>query len=356
VERFVTYFDLSHDADGRFRRIIELFPEELRRSSPSNAIALLERLGRQHLPESDPLVSALQTLTDPGAGGAVVLVTGDQFLQGLGPSPLSQPTRRDFHLMDLDIVRVALLGAAGKASYAYSDQADGLLCDDVAPLQDQRDAVGVSYGRSVGWHTEDAPFARDQLNTAFDTFSIAYLRNPAKDPTWLSRLRMDLLSDPSADVLKKPLFTFLTSQAHQGDKNGIDAPMSILYDQNGSLRMRFTFARVDEQQDGYEQLGLWPALSEFNRMLAGSELAVESAPGNILFLDNTRVAHRRAELESPPRFDGTDRWQKRLGAADAARFAAFAGLSERSDPRVLDSAQVTRVLRTACSPSVPTCP
>lgn len=346
---FIRYFSLSGELSARLHGIIDAVPERLRRASPSEGIALIERLGRAQLPPSEPLVAALRTITRPEAEGAVVLVTGEEFLRGLGPTPVSRPTRRDFDLKDLDVVRAALLGAAGKVAYAYSDQADGLLCDDVTPLPDQRDTAGVSYGRSVGWHTEDAPFARDQLNTAFDTFSMAYLRNPHGDPTLLSKLDPSLLSRESRARLAAPSFRMLTSLAHQGDKNGIDAPTSILYEREGALRMRFTFARLDEQRDHYAELGLAATVDEFERMLARNEAAVESVPGNVLFFDNTRVAHRRGEFRAPPRFDGGDRWQKRLGAADAARFALFADLAEPAEPRILDSARVTQALRVACS-------
>jgi hypothetical protein len=348
---FIRYFALSGDLAARLHAIIAAVPERLRRASPSEAIALIERLGREQLPHSDPLVAAVRAVTEPGAEAAAVLVTGTEFLRGLGPTPVSRPTRRDFDLKDLDVVRVAVLGAAGKVAYAYSDQADGLLCDDVTPLPDQRHTPGVSYGRSVGWHTEDAPFARDELNTAFDTFSMAYLRNPGNDPTLLSKLEPALLSSEARARLATPFFKFLTSLAHQGDKNGIDAPLSILYERDGAFRMRFTFARLEEQRVYYDGLGLRSTLDEFERMLAQNELAVESVPGNVLFFDNTRVAHRRGEFRTPPRFDGTDRWQKRLGAADAARFALFAELAEQAEPRILESAGVTRALRASSARS-----
>ncbi|MCG8606482.1 hypothetical protein MJD09_16045 [bacterium] len=102
----------------------------------------------------------------------------------LTPTEHSAPEAH--YLQDIDVARIALIGAADSFSYAYTDQAMGNICDDVCPFKEHAATVGFSQGASLGWHTEDAPYNRDLFCATFDVLSLAYIRNPNQDRTYLS--------------------------------------------------------------------------------------------------------------------------------------------------------------------------
>lgn len=280
-------------------------------------------------------------MTHSSKAHAVVIKSGPEFIDDDQPTP-SEHTSRDKHcLHDLDLLRVILIGAARGCAYSYSDQANGNLCDDVMPIASAQTLKGFSQGSEVGWHTEDAAFNTDFFNCAFDAISMAFYRNLNHDHVYISHPDLTRLDRETLDLLREPQFPSLTSLAQKGDQNHVSALKSVVY--SGSL-LRFSFARYDElRRSGLSRRQI-EALEDLKEELDASEAKIDIEPGDIVFVDNMRAAHRRAPWRSPPRFDGTDRWQRRLGFASARNFRNFSRILGCGESRVIDNKILRDVL------------
>jgi len=327
---------------------IRSFPSELRIGASSTAVECAEAIGRKRFHDLARLTTALRSLHNhAGSTGALVLRTGRRFIEGVGPTPTELPKPRTHELTDLDLVRTMLIGASGGSAYSYSDQAYGVLCDDVMPIAEHAENQGLSYGHSLGWHVEDAPFHRDYMNTTFDVFSFAYLRNQTSAPTSLSMPKFSDLPSSLVAELCKPQFETLTSDSHQGDQNSMPGKVSLVYWDGSAYVMRFTFARLREQTALYASQGLDGIVSEFLEHLDSKSVDMDSEAGDVLFIDNFRVAHARRAFEESPRYDGSDRWQRRLGSCKENRLTEFSALFDSNESRVINSSKHRKAMHQA---------
>jgi hypothetical protein len=200
--------------------------------------------------------------------------------------------------------------------------------------------------KKIGWYNEDATFDRDHLRTTFDVLSMGFLRNPAHDPTLVAMIDFDALGDRLRQTLSSPRFRLLTSLAQQGDRNAIDQPQSIIYPADSPRFSRFTFARLEEQREEWEEEGLMWAVEALIEHLDSRRVEIDGRPGDIVFIDNRRVAHARDPYRRPPRYDGSDRWQRRLGAAHLSWFSQVTSVAvSASEPRIIDNRKLSNLMR-----------
>lgn len=256
----------------------------------------------------------------------------------LGPTPHKCGSIDSHMLFPIDIARCIIIGAAGGYSYSISSQANGTLCDDVVPQRAHEGMVGLSSGSEVGWHTEDAIFNRGDDNlhhSACDVLSLAYLRNPVFQPTWVSMPRLSTLSSDTLKALRMHQFQFKASTAHSINPLSIPSPSSLVYGEKDMIR--FSFARLSEQKEEYKHQGVFMFLEEFRQHLDSHSERIEATPQHVAFIDNCRVAHARRIWNAPPKFDGTDRWQRRLGVALQSRRPFLETLMKDPRTRVIDA-------------------
>jgi hypothetical protein len=238
------------------------------------------------------------------------------------PTPLELDSPAEHVLFPLDIMRCAIIGAAAGFSYGYSGQGNANLCDDLMPTKKNL-RPGASTRFAVNWHTEDAPYNRGPDNrghTTCDVISFGYLRNPSQDMTRVNMPDPGKMRPESLQALKAYQFKLLTSYYQKAASSNVDSSTSFVYGSDNWIR--FSFARVSEQIDEYRQrANLWPVIEEFMEDLERNSRQVTSNPGDIAFIDNMRVAHARAPLKNPAKFDGSDRWLRRLGIVAEPRRA-----------------------------------
>lgn len=313
------------------------------------AVALAEQIGREEsiLSRLGSKVNGLLThRSDTGVVDVDLSGVLGASRKGLPDTPTDFSDSDSHTLLPIDVVRCMLIGAAEGYSYSYSGQAKGNLCDDVMPRPTHEHVIGVSSGIEVGWHTEDAPFNRGDDNlthSAFDIISFAYLRNPANDPT---RVTMPVLSELRPEVLsalRKYQFE-LKANFTQAEDYGINAPTSLVYGAHDWIR--FTFARLHEQLDDYRARGLMDIIKAFIEQLEVQSQLVYGIPDHIAFVDNMRVAHARGKWRSKPRFDGRDRWQRRLGAVANSRREFLESFMDEPVRRVINSKRTANYLKT----------
>jgi len=239
------------------------------------------------------------------------------------PTPADLDSPAQHRLFPLDLMRCAIIGAAGGYTYGYTGQGNANLCDDLMPIRKNHRQPGSNPGYAVNWHTEDAPYNRgpeNRLHPTCDVISFVYLRNLTGHSTRVNMPNLSLLRPATLKALRTYQFRLLTSYYQKAAKSHVETSTSFVYGADNWIR--FTFARLAEQMDEYRNNGnLLAAIDELIESLEHHPGETSSAPGDIAFVDNMRVAHARAPLETPPKFDGSDRWLRRLGVVEAPRRA-----------------------------------
>ncbi|MEV7602212.1 guanitoxin biosynthesis L-enduracididine beta-hydroxylase GntD [Kitasatospora sp. NPDC089797] len=214
---------------------------------------------------------------------------------------------------------------------AWATQQDGYLVHDVLPVAGHADEqIGTGSNQTIFWHVEDAfhPYRGDYVG-------LLCLRNPDRVPTTF--LGADELDIPADDrrVLAEPRFYMLPDnshlqmldsgpgrelaggaellpQAHERLKRMLDdaAPVPVLSGSPTEPYLCLDPYFMDLDRLDPEARGALQRLSEqIDRKLGGAALA----PGEIVFVDNYRAVHGRSSFAA--RFDGTDRWLKRVNVA-----------------------------------------
>jgi len=205
---------------------------------------------------------------------------------------------------------------------AYTGQGNANLCDDLMPTQGNQ-RPGASSRFAVNWHTEEAPYNRgpdNDLHPTCDVISFTYLRNLTQHPTRINMPNLSALRPETLQALKTYQFRLLTSYYQKAARSNVETATSFVYGPQNWIR--FTFSRLSEQVDEYRNNSrLLAAVDELLDSLEQHSAETTSAPGDIVFLDNMRVAHARAPLETPAKFDGSDRWLRRLSVVAEPRRA-----------------------------------
>jgi Fe(II)/alpha-ketoglutarate-dependent arginine beta-hydroxylase len=202
--------------------------------------------------------------------------------------------------------------------FGWATQQDGRLVHDVLPIRGhEKEQLGSGSETLLTWHTEDAfhPFRGDYV-------VLACLRNPGQVVTTVGNVD-DLKLDPAdLDVLFEERFIIRPDESHLTKNNtattDIDfsnietlntapPPVAVLFGAPDR-----PYIRADpyfmEVRDGDGQAAR--ALRHFETAMDSCLADVVLAPGDYCFLDNYKVVHGRKPFTA--RFDGSDRWLKRV--------------------------------------------
>jgi Fe(II)/alpha-ketoglutarate-dependent arginine beta-hydroxylase len=209
---------------------------------------------------------------------------------------------------------------------AWATKQDARLMHDIVPQTgdgDQQLASGSTV--ALTWHTEDG-FSEVRA----DYLGLMCLRNPSRTGTTIGTLDPKQLTEPIAAVLRQARFQILPDGSHfQPISDWIRRSMGEELTTRGRLRLRdlrdnpprvpllfgspaAPYLRLDQhfaraQPADLEAAAAFAALcSQVNRSLTRYVLD----PGDICFIDNYRAVHGRDAFRA--RYDGTDRWLKRL--------------------------------------------
>ena len=193
----------------------------------------------------------------------------------------------------------ALLGDA----IAWAHQRGGLICQDLVPIEGhENEMLGSGSEQELVWHTEDARYP-----CRGDYIGLMCLRNPDAVPTTFASIDEVRLDPDRVKVLFEPHFAFRPDPSHPTESEWEKAP--VLFGDPRSPYVRFDPYSMDPPETEEARSAMDYLIRAVDETLAGVALL----PGECLFIDNYKTVHGRSSFKA--RFDGTDRWLKRINVA-----------------------------------------
>ncbi|WP_284740325.1 guanitoxin biosynthesis L-enduracididine beta-hydroxylase GntD [Amycolatopsis sp. RTGN1] len=246
---------------------------------------------------------------------------------GIGPTPahwaekpVPSPTLRH------DIAFFLISCLLGEP-IAWATQQDGYTMHDVLPIKGhEKEQIGSGSEELLTWHTEDAyhPLRTDYLG-------LMCLRNPDAVETTMADIADVKVGDAAREVLSGKRFPVIPDHSHRSGNQGEDGdedprvaelrarsyaqveralsepePVAVLFGAPDSPYLRLDPAFMPELPAGEEKT----AFDEICAAIDAAITGVVLAPGDIVFVDNYRMVHGRKPFRA--RFDGSDRWLRRL--------------------------------------------
>jgi L-asparagine oxygenase len=249
----------------------------------------------------------LGLLLDDGPG-ALLLRGWTVGLAEVGPTPGEPGEGAEQSLLDRGLLAMAaLLGSP----FGWRSLQDGSLVQDVLPVPGSESLhLGIGSRVDLELHTESA---FDEHSPSFILLSC--VRNHDRTPTFVSSMAW---IDPTEARLQ-PLFasTFgipargpidANAAASNHFDHGVDSSdlQPVLYGDVSAPYLSFDTFYFERPQDPAAA----SALIRLEELLQERAASVQLEPGDVLLLDNRRVVHGRPSFA--PRYDGTDRWLKRV--------------------------------------------
>lgn len=234
--------------------------------------------------------------------------------------------------------------------FAWATQQDGRVMHDVLPIKEHRDEqLGTGSEMLLWWHTEDtfSPFKGDYV-------ALMCLRNPDDVVTTIcdvdsidwSGFDVDLLFEPEYPIrpddshlpklgvggrqTSDPIVERLLKESCERIMDQYDNPRKkpVLYgDRNRPYMSLDPYYMVLDHMDPAPRA----AFDAFTRAIDAALTGVVLHPGDIAFIDNFRAVHGRQPFTA--RYDGTDRWLKRLNISRNLRTSR--GARRSSSDRVV---------------------
>jgi L-asparagine oxygenase len=222
----------------------------------------------------------------------------------IGPTPPHWSSAVTASTAVVDIAMLLLASVTGRA-FGWEGQQDGRLVHNILPSRGQETVqTGASSTVLLSPHTEDA-FHPERAHLLL----LGCVRNHDGVGTSAASVRTARLDPADADLLSRPVLPILPDDAYAEAQGygGEAPPVAVLWDGGDGPGLRYDPAYTplehapSEYRAAYDRLG-----AELVRV-AGS---VRLAAGDVLVLDNDVVVHGREPFT--PRYDGTDRWLKRV--------------------------------------------
>lgn len=208
----------------------------------------------------------------------------------------------------LDIVMLLLARSAGEP-FGWHGQQGGRLVNNIVPSPGhEHEQSGASSRTLLSPHTEDA-FHPDRANLLM----LACLRNPDGVGTTVSSVRHTDLTAQQRRLLGTPTLPILPDVSYgRGHEQYAPTPLPTLWSTEtpggtADLTLRYdpAYTPLDDAdpdfRSAYAQL-----TAELERVCVTASLT----PGQMLLVDNDVAVHGRVPFTA--RYDGTDRWLKRV--------------------------------------------
>jgi Fe(II)/alpha-ketoglutarate-dependent arginine beta-hydroxylase len=281
---------------------------------------------------------------------ALLVVSGypvDQ--EKIGPTPAhwrQRAAENDTYEEDLLLLLLAsLLGEP----IGWSTQQDGRLVHDILPIKGhEHEQLGSGSEELLTWHVEDAfhPYRGDYLG-------MMCLRNPDRVPTTFAPVSRVKLTPEQLAVLTGPHFTIRPDESHlpknRGNGNGNgnghspeeqvvlerayrkieqmwSAPekIPVLFGDPKAPYVRLDPYFMDPVEHPEAQAALDALTGQIDAVLEDQVLE----PGDFCFIDNFQAVHGRKPFKA--RYDGNDRWLKRVNVVRDLRKSRDSRLSAAS--------------------------
>lgn len=248
----------------------------------------------------------------PATRAGAAVLTGLPLLEDdLGPTPRdwreaaawsSDPAGSQASFR-LDITMLLLARSAGEP-FGWHGQQGGRLVNNILPSPGhEHEQSGASSTTLLCPHTEDA-FHPQRAHLLM----LGCLRNPDRVGTTVSSVRQVRLSREQHHRLAHPRLPILPDVSYGTDFHRYPAaPVATVGGDQSRPTLRYDPAYTplddadDEFRSAYDHLG-----AELERVCHTAVLD----PGELLLVDNDVVVHGRVPFT--PRYDGTDRWLKRV--------------------------------------------
>jgi Fe(II)/alpha-ketoglutarate-dependent arginine beta-hydroxylase len=261
------------------------------------------------------------------SGGLCILSGFPMQDEELGKTPEHWKLRRTPSPALREEMLLALLGALLGEPIGWSTQQDGRIMHDIVPIRGHEDEqLGSGSEQTLWWHTEDAfhPFRGDYLG-------MMCLRNRDGVATTYASLEDIVLSPRQLDLLFQPLFTIRPDESHlkknRSDARRVDGEIESAYGRIEEMNEKperipvlfgdpsTPFIRIDPYfmdpvTDHPEaQQALDALVHQIDAKL--EDMVLEQ--GDFCFIDNFKAVHGRRPFKA--RYDGWDRWLKRINVA-----------------------------------------
>ncbi|SOD91589.1 guanitoxin biosynthesis L-enduracididine beta-hydroxylase GntD [Streptomyces sp. Ag109_G2-15] len=254
----------------------------------------------------------------------------------LGPTPTVATAESDTAESARASALLLLIASLLGDPFSFATQQRGKLMLDVFPVPGHENTqLGSSSETELEWHTEDAfhPYRADWI-------MLLGLRNPYRAPTMFAPVQLLELDENIRDLLFEERYMILPDESHTAEFNeatsGTDsgdyvtAAFARITDMSTRPKRiavlsgdrRFPFIRIDpafmpdELDDPEAERALRRIGVEIHRTM--QDIALGS--GDLLVIDNKRAVHGRRPFTA--RFDGTDRWLRRINISADLRASA----------------------------------
>ncbi|PZR20931.1 MAG: hypothetical protein DI539_09375 [Flavobacterium psychrophilum] len=219
----------------------------------------------------------------------------------IGPTPTQILTGNKY--ASREEILLALIGSFLGDPIGWSSQRDGDLVNDIVPIKgSEHEQLSTGSVANLEWHVEEAfhPYRPDHL-------LLMCLRNPDRVETQVGSIGDIDLAPDMRKILFSDRYTFLPDKNFSGGRFSKGSKVSVLFGNPGNPYLRIDPAfMVTDPSDSEARDALQEIVSQINNSLR----ALVLEPGDCCILDNYRVVHGRVGFK--PRFDGTDRWLKRI--------------------------------------------
>ena len=263
---------------------------------------------------------------EPASG--LLVIAGYPLDDGvIGPTPKSWDYQRTRTKTLREEIYLVLIGFLLGEPIAWATQQGGYLVHDILPIQGrEHEQIGFSSEEPLWWHTEDAfhPFRGDYL-------AMFCLRNPDNVATTVGSFAGIELEAWCRELLFQPRYFIRPDESHllanSPKERGLDRELQQVYDQMDEWfcappRVSVLFGARDApymRLDPYFMGGLEKdpeaarALSAMSTAMEANLQDVVIHPGEVCVIDNYQAVHGRRSFRA--RYDGNDRWLKRINVA-----------------------------------------
>jgi len=246
--------------------------------------------------------------------------------QAIGSTP-THWQEKSTNTLEEQILFVLLSSLLGDV-FGWGTQQGGYLVHDVLPMQiHENEQISTGSEQVLVWHIEDAfhPYYPDYVG-------LMCLRNPDRTPTLVSALDITKLSMRSRELLSEPRFIIRPDESHRPKNVFKGKAMSaselkmqerayhkIEAMMNTQQKVPVLFGDFERPYMRIDPYFMLPvdydppaaaAVAELIELLDDSIEEVILQAGDFIFVDNYRAVHGRKSFKA--KYDGTDRWLKRV--------------------------------------------
>ncbi|MFC7623407.1 TauD/TfdA family dioxygenase [Microlunatus sp. GCM10028923] len=276
---------IAEDLAGRFRAL----------DDPGLVAAIDERL--EELPGE-----VAEVVRPPGDDGAVIISGLRVDDARLGPTPAGWREAGETGV-EFSMILLLLARAAGEP-FGWRGQQEGRLVNSIVPARGQEvSQTGASSATTLAPHTEDA-FHPRRANLLL----LGCLRNPDRVGTTVASVRRARLDHDQLRLLAEPALPILPDTSYGGEHDPAAAPgVPTIWGGPDGLTLRYDPAYTPLERATPDHRAAYARLStELDRVSVTAALG----PGELLMIDNDVAVHGRVPFRA--RYDGTDRWLKRI--------------------------------------------